>query len=100
MSTSFPQMDFYPAEANAVIAAYRGPPKSKDELARSAQARQAALKMRYDLTSLVAQRRTLEQLGDLLNAGANTLTDDFAPAETLKATEAHNRQWPPPSYAP
>jgi spermidine synthase len=92
----FPHLDLYLAEGNAVVAAYQGGPKSRQDLMRLAEARQAALKLRYALPSLIAARR-LDDLSAAVDPDAKPLTDDFAPAETLKAIEKHNRQWPPPA---
>jgi spermidine synthase len=99
MATAFAQTDLYLAEGNAVIVAYQGAPRSKDDLARLAKSRQAEIKPRYDLTGLVAQRR-LERLGAAVDPNAKLLTDDFAPAEALKMIDKHNRQWPPASAQP
>lgn len=93
MATAFPHMDLYLADGNAVIAAYQGAPKSKDDLAKLAKARQAEHKFRYDLVSLVAQRR-MDRLSGAVDPDAKLLTDDFAPAEALKMIDRHNRQWP------
>jgi spermidine synthase len=100
MATVFSQVDIYPAEGNAVIVAYQGASRSKDDLARLAQTRQAAFKLRYDLPGLVAQRRSLNDLGATIDPNAKILTDDFAPAEALKAIDKHNRQWPSPDTRP
>jgi hypothetical protein len=32
--------------------------------------------------------------GNTIDASAKVLTDDFAPVESLKAIENHNRKWP------
>jgi spermidine synthase len=99
MATAFAQTDLYLADGNAVIAAYQGAPRSKDDLAQLAKTRQAAAKPRYDLATLVSQRR-LVNLAAAVEPAAKLLTDDFAPAEALKAIDKHNRQWPAPSDFP
>ena len=100
MASVFPQMDIYPSENNAVIVAYQGAAKSKEDLARLAEARQAEYKLRYALPGLLAERRPISGVDGALDLNAKILTDDFAPAEALKAIEKHNRQWPPPSAVP
>jgi spermidine synthase len=99
MATAFAQTDLYLADGNAVVAAYQGGPRSKDELARLAKERQGQLKLHYALTDLVGQRR-LENLSAAVDPAAKLLTDDFAPAEALKMIDRHNRQWPSPSERP
>jgi len=99
MATAFAQTDLYLADGNAVIVAYQGVPKSKDDLAALAKARQGTYKLRYDLPGLVSQRR-LAKLSAAVDANAKLLTDDFAPAEALKTIDKHNRQWPSPTAEP
>ena len=92
--------DAYLADGNAVIAAYQGPRKTKDELAKTAETRQGQFKLRYSLPSLVAEARRLDGGGPAIDPKAKIFTDDFAPAEALKAIEKHNRQWPSPAAQP
>ena len=99
MATAFAQTDLYLADGNAVVAAYQGAPRSKDDLAKLAKARQSGVKVHYPLTDLVAQRR-LENLNAEVDPNAKLLTDDFAPAEALKMIDKHNRQWPSPTAEP
>jgi spermidine synthase len=90
----FPQLDFYPTEGNVVTIAYDGPERSAGDLAHSATERQSQLKLRYDLVHMLAARRPFKgDMGSAIDANAKILTDDFAPVETLKAIEAHNRKW-------
>jgi spermidine synthase len=43
---------------------------------------------------MLAQRRQIPiEGGTVIAASAKVLTDDFAPVESLKAIEAHNRKW-------
>ncbi len=92
----FPQEDFYLAEGNVVTIAYDGPPRSPDELNKSAEDRTAQFKLRYPLAGMLSQRRRLppDISGGTIDPSAKVLTDDFAPVETLKAVENHNRKWP------
>jgi spermidine synthase len=94
--SAFPQTDFYLAEGNVVTVAYDGPPQAPDELEKSAYARQGALHLRYDLSKMLAQRRRLPPDTGTIDPNAKVLTDDFAPVESLKAIENHNRKWPDP----
>jgi spermidine synthase len=88
----FPNLDFYNAEGNIVTVAYDGPARSNGDLDQAARQRQSALKMRYNLDDMVKQRlRTVT-----IDPNAKVLTDDFAPVETLKAIENHNRKLPNP----
>jgi spermidine synthase len=99
MATAFAQTDLYLADGNAVIVAYQGAPRPKDDLARLAKSRQDSYKLRYNLVDLVGQRR-LARLNAAVDANAKLLTDDFAPAEALKMIDKHNRQWPSPTAEP
>lgn len=92
----FPQEDFYLAEGNVVTIAYDGPPRAPEDLEKSAAQRQASLRLRYDLSQMLAQRRRLPPDTGTINPDAKVLTDDFAPVEALKAIEVHNRKWPDP----
>lgn len=89
----FDQVEFYLARGNVVTVAYDGPKRTLKELQGVADTRQAAYKLRYDLKSLLAQRRGLSPEVGTISADAKILTDDFAPAESLKAIEVHNRKW-------
>jgi len=95
INSVFPQMDFYVAEGNVVTVAYDGPPKSPDDLQKVAAQRQAQYGFRFDLTQMFGDRRRLPpDLGTTIDPNAKVLTDDFAPVESLKAIENHNRKWP------
>jgi spermidine synthase len=90
----FPQVDFYVAGGNVVTIAYDGPPRSNDDLDATARERDAAYNLRYSLHDMLAQRRQIPiEGGTVIAASAKVLTDDFAPVESLKAIEAHNRKW-------
>ncbi len=95
----FGQADLFFAEENgtlenAVLIAYDGEPKSKEELSKLAEARQGAYKLRYGLSDLMKGRRQIGRADPSIDWSAKLLTDDFAPVEALKAIERHNRQYP------
>ena len=94
ISSVFPNVDFYLAGGNVVTIAYDGAPKSAKDLKAVADAREAAIKPRYDLAKMLEDRRRFADLPSVIDAKAKLLTDDFAPVESLKAIEAHNRKWP------
>jgi len=94
-----PETDLYLADDNVVIAAY-DEPVSKGELWHRAEERQRVIKPRYNLVDLVRGRRRIQRSDAAVDASAGTLTDDFAPVDTLKAIERHNRQWPSLSLGP
>jgi len=87
MKAVFQNLDLYDAEGNTVIVAYNGPPRSESGLITSAKEKQSRFGFKYPLPDLISQRRTLTQ-----EPKAQVLTDDFAPVESLKATERHNRK--------
>ena len=89
----FPQIDFYLAEGNVVTIAYDGPARSTEELSAAARERQAALQTRYDLQAMLSYRKPFVPGVSPVDPKAKVLTDDFAPVETLKAIEQHNRKW-------
>jgi spermidine synthase len=90
----FPNLDFYLAEGNVVTVAYDGPKRSDAELRALAQPRQARYGLRYGLPQLLDMRRTLSQTSTTIDRSAKILTDDFAPVESLRAIDQHNRKWP------
>jgi spermidine synthase len=90
----FPQLDLYPAEGNVVVVAYDGPARSKEELAKAAAARQDEYKLRYSLSDMLSARKAYPaEAGSAIDPNAKLLTDDFAPVESLKAIQQHNRKW-------
>jgi spermidine synthase len=95
INSVFPQLDFYLAEGNVVTVAYDGDSRSTADLNRMADERQGAFRLRYDLRKMLGERRHLppNNIG-AIDPKAKILTDDFAPVETLKAIEQHNRKWP------
>lgn len=91
MREVFPNLDFYPADGNVVSIGYIGSRQAADELRKTAAERQSTLRLRYDLTQMLQARR--EFASDMIEGKAKVLTDDFAPVESLKAIEQHNRKW-------
>jgi spermidine synthase len=91
----FPELDFYRADGNIVTIGYLGPARSVEDLAAVARDRDKAYGLRYTLHDMLAERRHI-QIGDgkVIDANAKVLTDDFAPVETLKNVERHNRKLP------
>ena len=94
LNSVFPAVDFYDGVENVVAVGYDGPPlKQADLLARAAKAQQR-YNLRYNLRSMVAERRVLKRpIGKVM-------TDDFAPVETLRAIEKNNRKWMEQTEAP
>jgi spermidine synthase len=90
----FPHLDLYYAEGNIVTIAYPGDRRAPDELERVASERQAALGLRYDLRHMLKERMLYGPRVVADGPQPVVLTDDFAPVETLRAIEVHNRQWP------
>jgi spermidine synthase len=85
ISSVFANLDFYRGEGNIVVIAYDGPRKSQDELQAIAAQRQGQYKFRYDLTTQLKER-----FSPSVDWSKQALTDDFAPAEYLRAIERHN----------
>jgi spermidine synthase len=100
----FPEIDFYMADGNIVTVAYEGPPRTIDDLDRTARERNKAYGLRYSLHDMLDDRwRAQIDAGSVIDPHppesaidphAKVLTDDFAPVEALKAIERHNRKWP------
>jgi len=91
----FPNLDFFRAEGNIVTVAYAGPAREAEDLATVARDRDKAYGLRYTLQDMLAQRRHIQiDGGKVIDANAKVLTDDFAPVETLKTIERHNRKLP------
>jgi spermidine synthase len=95
INTVFPQLDFYRADGNIVTVAYDGAERKAEDLAGQARDRDKAYGFRYSLMEMLAQRRHVQITGGgLIDPNAKVLTDDFAPVETLKNIERHNRKLP------
>ena len=84
----FSSVDMYDADGNVVMIAYDGPSLSQDELKKRAAEAQAQYKFRHDITTMIGRRRVLEKVD-----AKRVLTDEFAPVETLRAIEQHNKKW-------
>ncbi|QPF88285.1 fused MFS/spermidine synthase [Bradyrhizobium genosp. L] len=95
----FPQIELYKtndsSDDNLVTVAYDGAERKADDLAAVAGMRDKMLGLRYPLAAMLAGRKRID-LNDTqtIDAKAKVLTDDFAPVETLKAIERHNRKLP------
>ena len=99
INSIFPQIDFFVADGNVVTVAYDRSSPQQDELQKAAVERQQRFKFRYNLADMLLQRRQANLAGDngpIDKRQGKILTDDFAPVETLKAIEQHNRKWPDP----
>jgi len=91
----FPQLDFYRADGNIVTVAYDGAERKPEDLAGVARDRDKAYGLRYSLLEMLSQRRHIQIAGgNVIDPNAKVLTDDFAPVETLKNIERHNRKLP------
>ena len=91
----FPQLDFYRADGNIVTVAYDGAERTAEDLAGIARDRDKAFGLRYSLVDMLSQRRRIQiDSGKVIDPNAKVLTDDFAPVETLKSIERHNRKLP------
>lgn len=88
MRSVFDTVDMYPGRGNVVLVAYDGPPRDAAVLRKRADQRQRKFGFRYNLTRLVNGRRKLTS-----GIKGEVLTDDFAPANMLKAIEERNRKW-------
>lgn len=94
-----PQIELYKSddksEDSIVTVGYDGPERKADDLAAVAAERDAAFGLRYPLAGMLAARKRVD-LSDTqtIDAKAAVLTDDFAPVESLKAIERHNRKLP------
>jgi len=112
----FSQVEFYDAwiddktGGNVVLIAFDGKPFDISALREKAGKCEKAYALRYDPRQMLYRRFTLRKVmnGDKpvydvinqfgnptvgIDENAKTLTDDFAPVESLKAIEKHNRKW-------
>lgn len=95
INSVFPQLDFYRADGNIVTVGYLGEERKAEDLAGVAQERDKAFGLRYSLKDMLAERRRIDiNGGQVIDANAKVLTDDFAPVEMLKNVERHNRKLP------
>ena len=84
----FDQVEFFVAGGNVVSVAYDGPRRSQESLMQAAEALQGSQGFYHPLPEMLADRRVLAEFPE-----REPLTDDFAPVESLKAIEQHNRKW-------
>lgn len=84
----FDHVDVYQAGGNYVAIAYDGPQKTDAELAARAAEIDASAKPLYPLSDMLGARTVAQK------TEADVLTDDFAPVESLHATERHNERMP------
>lgn len=91
----FPQLEFYKSDDNYVTVAYDSPARKAEDLAAVAGERDKAYGLRYPLAAMLPMRKPVD-LNDTqaISSKATVLTDDFAPVETLKSIERHNRKMP------
>jgi spermidine synthase len=95
INSVFPQVDFYRADGNIVTVAYPGDERKPEDLATTAEARDKSYGLRYSLKDMLAERRRIDiNGGQVIDASAKVMTDDFAPVESLKSIERHNRKLP------
>jgi len=85
----FTNVDVYNAGGNVVAVAYDGEIPTQAHFRRRARQLQAAYNFRHPIEPLIEVRRIANRL-----RGASVLTDDFAPVESLNATERHNAPQP------
>jgi spermidine synthase len=90
----FPSVDLYEGGGNVVAVGYQGPSLRQQELVARAGRVQDTYKLRYDLRTMVANRRVLTQ------ARGKVMSDDFAPVETLRAIEQKNEKRKEQTEAP
>jgi spermidine synthase len=94
LKSVYPSVDLYDGGGNVVAVGYEEPSLRQAELLQRAAAAQERYKTRYDLRTLVKDRRVLGQ------ATGKVMTDDFAPVETLRAIEQKNEKWKEQTEAP
>jgi spermidine synthase len=87
LKSVFAHVDTYYADGNVVAVAYDGPARTDAALGARAAALQGAYKFRHPLPDLFAARQ-----GDVATPIAKPLTDDFAPVDSLRATERNNKK--------
>ena len=87
IATVFRNVETYEAAGNVVIVAYDGAAIPPERLRERAAAIDGRYKLRYELTGLLAAKRTIQP-----QEGAKLLTDDFAPVEMLKTIKRHNER--------
>ena len=92
LAAVFDQVEFFVASGNVVSVAYNGPRRDQAALQQIALELQAGKDFYHPLPALIEDRRFLDDFPE-----REPLTDDFAPVESLKAIEQHNRKWIEPA---
>ena len=88
LKDTFDQVEVYQADGNVVAIAYDGPQKPTPEIAGRMSALQAKYDFRHPLADFLPRRQIINK------ASARVLTDDFAPVESLRASERYNAKRP------
>lgn len=88
IASVFDTVDLYKARNNVVAIAHNGPKKTTHSLIARAAPRQKKYRFRYELADMIDERMPTQTPDP-----DKVLTDDFAPANYLKAVKAHNRKW-------
>jgi spermidine synthase len=99
MNAVFPQIELYKTEDdsddNIVTVAYDGTERKAEDMATVAGQRDKTYSLRYSLADMLTKRKRIDvNDSQTIDAKAKVLTDDFAPVETLKTIERHNRKLP------
>lgn len=94
LKSVFPSVDLYDGGGNIVAVGHEGTQLPQAELLARAAKVQERYKLRYDLRTMVRERRVLAR------PAGKILTDDFAPVETLRAIEKNNEKWKEQTEAP
>jgi spermidine synthase len=80
----FDHVDVFDAAGNVVVVAYAGAQRTQAAVLANAQALQARHQFRHPLPEMIAERRFVTR------AEGRILTDDFNPADMLRATQRGN----------
>lgn len=87
LNSVFRSVDLYDGGGNVVAIGYDGVSLPQADLEARAARLQFRYNLRYDLRTMVSDRRVLNR------PTGKILTDDFAPVETLRAIEQNNEKW-------
>ena len=82
----FDEVEVFEAGNNIVAIAYDGPAKKLEDVIKRAESLQSTYKFRYPLPGLIKDRAKLLDY----DTSQPTLTDDFAPVNTLKEIKSKN----------
>jgi spermidine synthase len=94
LASVFRSVDLYEGGGNVVAIGSDGPPLTQAELLARAAKAHDLYNLRYDLRTMVKERRVLRR------PAGKIMTDDFAPVETLRAIEQNNEKWKEQTEAP